>query len=269
MQNATDPSGMPEDVLFFDYRFEFEDGSKKGVRIHLDPDTLRYLPERALKGDDWTRLDFHQCETCPLDPRKTPDCPIALSIEDLVAVFRDKFSYEAAKVAVHSNDRTYLKETTLQKGLSSILGILMVSSGCPIMAKLRPMVRLHLPFSSVMETTLKTTGTYLLGQFLLKQKGRPADFSLEGLREIYRNVGMVNRGMARRIQEFSGKDASINALIILDIFALNIPLSLEAHILEIEPFFSPYFEDAAGGEGRGMSRDTASRPGHHVFSDDL
>ena len=40
----------------------------------------------------------------------------------------------------------------------------------------------------------------------------------------------------------AGKDASVNALVILDIFALDIPLSIDDQIGELEPFFSPYFE---------------------------
>ena len=53
---------------------------------------------------------------------------------------------------------------------------------------------------------------------------------------------MVNNGMAKRIGSMAGKDASVNALIILDIFAQDIPLTIEDQIAEIEPFFSPFFE---------------------------
>jgi hypothetical protein len=129
----------------------------------------------------------------------------------------------------------------MQKGLSSILGILMVTSGCPIMDKLRPMVRFHLPFPSVLETTFRTTSTYLLGQFFLYKRGKEADFSFDGLVEIYRNVNIVNKGMSKRIRSMAGKDASVNALIILDIFAIGIPLRIEDQVAELEPFFRPYF----------------------------
>jgi hypothetical protein len=105
------------------------------------------------------------------------------------------------------------------------------------------MVRLHLPFSSILETTFRTTSTYLLGQFFLKKRGKISDFTFEGLLEIYKNVNMVNRSMAERIRSAAGKDASVNALIILDMFALDIPLSIEEQIEEIEPFFRPYFEE--------------------------
>ncbi|MBW1705741.1 MAG: hypothetical protein JRJ86_11330 [Deltaproteobacteria bacterium] len=232
-----------DDAVFFDYLFKFEDGTEKEIRIHLDPVTLKYLPKQPLTGDEWTRLENNQCESCPIDPKTHPHCPLALAIEDLVSVFKEKFSYESAEITVYTNERTYFKDTTMQKGLSSIMGILMVSSGCPVMAKLRPMVRLHLPFSSILETTFRTTSTYLLGQFFLKKKGKISDFTFEGLLEIYKNVNMVNRSMAERIRSAAGKDASVNALIILDMFALDIPLSIEEQIEDIEPFFRPYFEE--------------------------
>jgi len=231
---------IPEDALFFEYQFKFEDGTEQDIRIHLDPVTLEYIPERTLAGDEWTRLDHHQCNACPFEAGARADCPLALCIEDLVKVFQEKFSYERAEITVETNERTYFKKTTMQKGLSSILGILMVSSGCPVMAKLRPMVRFHLPFCSVLETTFRTTSTYLLGQFFLMQKGKAPDFTFQGLVDIYRDVNMVNKGMGDRIRSMAGKDASINALIVLDMFALDIPLSIEEHIKDLEPYFSPY-----------------------------
>jgi len=241
-ESGTSKGPIPDDAIYFDYKFRFEDGKEEDIKIHLDPLTLEYLPQKPLTGDEWTRLEHHQCESCPLDAVRTPHCPLALAIEDQVALFREKFSYESAKSTVHTNERTYSKDTTMQKGLSSILGILMVSSGCPVMAKLRPMVRFHLPFSTVLETTFRTTSTYLLGQFFLQKKGEAPDFTFDGLTEIYKNINMVNRAMGKRITSMAGKDASINALIILDIFALDIPLSIEDQVKELEPFFGAYFE---------------------------
>jgi hypothetical protein len=231
-----------DDVLFFDYHFQFEDGEEHDIPIHLDPETLLYLPQESFAGDEWTRLELHQCENCPLSAEHDPNCAVALCIEGLVKEFSDKFSYETAEITVATNERTYSKKTTMQKGVSSIMGILMVSSGCPVMAKLRPMVRFHLPFSTVLETTFRTTSTYLLGQFFLEKGGKAGDFTFEGLIEIYKNVNMVNKGMAKRIQSMAGKDASVNALIVLDIFAMDVPLSIEDQVEELEPFFSSYFD---------------------------
>jgi hypothetical protein len=230
-----------EDMLYFEYLFKFEDGEKHDITIYLHPETLQYMPQQDISGDEWTRLEHHQCESCPLDPAESPHCPIALSIEDLVREFSDKFSYEEADMKVHTKDRSYFRHTTMQKTVSSLMGILMVSSGCPIMDKLRPMVRFHLPWATVIETTFRTTSTYLLGQFLLQAADMEFDYSFSGLVEIYKGVNTVNKGIAKRIGSMAGKDASINALIILDIFAVDIPLSIEEQIEELRPFFKSYF----------------------------
>ncbi len=229
--------------LVFEYSFTFEDGSGKHIPIFLEPDSLRYIPQREVAPDSWTRLDFHQCRNCSFDAESVPHCPIALSIKELVSGFRERVSYEKAEVRVVTRERTYYENTTMQRGLSSILGILMVTSGCPVMDKLRPMVRFHLPFPSVMETTYRTTSAYLLGQFFLMKRGRTADFTFGGLAEIYRNVKLVNKAMASRIRALTLKDASVNALILLDLFAVDVPMSIEDQIADLEPFFHTYFDD--------------------------
>ncbi len=228
--------------LFFYYLFQFEDGKKQRFAIFLDPLSLQYLPQRSLEGDEWTRLDHEQRENCPLIPEKVYHCPVALSIKDLVNEFKDKVSYHEAKITVQTAERAYFKKTALQKGISSTMGILMVSSGCPIMDKLRPMVRFHLPFSTSIETTFRTTGIYLLGQFLLQQNGKSYDYTMEKLVEIIENVNLVNRGMARRIQTLESQDASVNALIILDTRATDVSMSIEDQIDELRPYFVSYFE---------------------------
>ena len=236
-KNSSRENFPPENAIIFHYSFRFEDGSEKDIKIHLDPETLRYLPETPPTGDEWTRLEHHRCENCPGSAESDPHCHVALCIEDLVRGFSEKLSYETAEVTVRTHERTYSKETTLQKGLSSVIGILMVSSGCPVMARLRPMVRFHLPFSTVLETTFRTTSTYLLGQFFLQERGKGGDFALRGLVDIYKSVNMVNKAMARRINSLAAQDASVNALTILDIFAIDIPDCIEENIEDLESFF--------------------------------
>ncbi|MBL7173892.1 MAG: hypothetical protein ABIE47_03220 [Pseudomonadota bacterium] len=240
--NGPDKKTHHNEELLFNYVFRFEDGEEHSFTINLDPESLLSVPQEPCKGHDWTKLGHNQCENCPLDAQHDPHCPAALSIAGLIQEFVDKFSYETAEITVHTKERNYFKVTTMQKAIASLMGILMPSSGCPVMANLRPMVRFHLPFANILETTFRTTSTYLLGQFFLMKNAETPDFSFEGLVEIYKNVNMVNRAMAKRIRSVAGKDASANALIILDIFALDVPLSIEDQIEGLRPFFSPYFE---------------------------
>ena len=105
------------------------------------------------------------------------------------------------------------------------------------MARLRPMVRFHLPFASILETTFRTTSTYLFGQFFRKDTAGPPDFSFEGLPETYKDVNRVNQTIAKRIRSIAAGDATENALIILDILALDVALSIEDKIQELSPLF--------------------------------
>ena len=76
---------------------------------------------------------------------------------DIIHSFKDSISYEEVEVFITTKARTYMKRTTLQKGLSSLLGIYMVTSGCPTMEKLKPMVRYHLPFATEEETKYRVS----------------------------------------------------------------------------------------------------------------
>ena len=95
---------------------------------------------------------------------------------------------------------------------------------------------------SALETAFRTTGTYLLGQFFRQKRGKEPDFFLQGLVDIYGNIRTVNRAMANRISSAFPEDAGINALVILDFFAVGIPLTVEAEIKELESIFRSYFE---------------------------
>jgi len=237
---SVDPPAGAKKPLYFDYYFQFEDGTTHRVDLRLDWSSLTYLPQNKPEGSAWTRLDSYQCENCPLDPRVTTDCPVALNLKGLLDRFQSKISHEVVEVRVNTSERDYFKKTTLQKALSSIMGVLMVSSGCPILDKLRPMVRFHLPFATALETAFRTTGTYLLGQFFLQKKGKAPDYSLQGLVDIYRNIRTVNKAMADRINSVATEDAGINALVILDFFAVGIPLTVDAEIKGLESIFRPH-----------------------------
>jgi hypothetical protein len=143
-------------------------------------------------------------------------------------------------VTVEAPERTYFKETTLQKGLSSIIGIYMVTSNCPVMDKLRPMVRFHLPFATPTETMFRTVSTYLTGQFVAMREGKKPDWELQKLVEMYKAVSAVNKGMSRRISNASIKDANVNAVIILHSFGDAVPYFIENGLAEIKHMFEIY-----------------------------
>jgi len=165
---------------------------------------------------------------------------VAVDLSELVESFKDSISYESTNVRVQTNERIFEKMTTVQKGLSSIVGIYMVTSDCPVMDKLRPMVRFHLPFGSMEETVYRAVSMYLTAQYLLMRQGKTPDWDLTKLVEIYRAVNHVNRGISNRLASASEEDANMNAVVILSAYAEMVPFSIEHRLAELEYIFSEY-----------------------------
>ena len=154
--------------------------------------------------------------------------------------FRDYYSYDTVTVEVNDGQRRYLKETSLQNGLGPLMGIIMASSGCPVMDPLRPLVRFHLPFASMEETEFRIVSMYLIAQYFRNKKGEKPDWTLDGLQEIYNKVGEVNKSFAERLRSATTKDASVNAIIILDCFAKAVPFAVKTTLRDYEKFFESY-----------------------------
>ena len=141
-----------------------------------------------------------------------------------------------------TEDRIYAKNTTIQQGLSPLIGIIMTTSGCPTLEHLKPMVRFHLPFASLDETVFRMVSMYLMVQYYRNQEGLKAEWRLDGLTRVYAEVGIVNRDFANRLRDAARKDANINALVNLDCFATMVPLVADDTLKAIKPYFSAYFK---------------------------
>jgi hypothetical protein len=98
---------------------------------------------------------------------------------------------------------------------------------------LKPMAYFHLSFSSVEETVVRAISLYLLKQYFIWKSGGEPDWNLKKLEQHYQNVRQVNQGILRRIRSLSKKgDADLNALVILDDFALNLDLEISMGLEE-------------------------------------
>ena len=229
---------MNEQAYWFDYRIELEDGQVSCVRIELDPVTLTMIPAAKGAYPPWTQLSYEQCQCCPLSPRTELYCPIAVNISDLVDRFKDILSHKNCMVVCETVDRTYSKKTSAMDALTSVFGIVMATSNCPVMDFLKPMARFHLPFSSVEETTARSTSLFLLGQYFKYKKGEVSGFDFDELEENYARVQLVNEGLLARIQSLGKQDADKNAIITLHSLSqflsleMDFSLSTVAHLFE-------------------------------------
>jgi hypothetical protein len=223
------------------YRFTLKDGTLKGVDITLDGTSLEMIPKHRESYPHWTKLTHSQCSNCPLKAAEHPRCPIAANLVDLIDLFKEHVSYERAVVEVTTPGRKYVKETTLAEGISSLIGIYMVTSGCPILDKLKPMVRTHLPFSTWEETFYRMVSSYLLAQYFLYKDGKTPDWTMKNINSVSGDISLVNQAFCERLQATSLRDAALNAIVQLDCFAnLTSAFVRENKIDEFKPIFSAY-----------------------------
>lgn len=227
-----------DNIIRFVYSYRFSDQSTKTFDIRLDAANLRLITGRPEDLPLWAFLSFNKCEICPITENDRVYCPIAANLAGIVEEFKNFVSHERVSVTVACEERFYAKETTVQGGLSPLLGIIMTTSGCPIMEQLKPMVRFHLPFASLDETIFRAVVMYLLAQYFRHQDGKEATWSLDGLAAVYAEVGKVNRDFANRMRAAARKDANVNALVNLDVFASMMTLAAEDTLARLKPYYA-------------------------------
>jgi len=229
------------DIINIQYVFKLDKQRSEIIDLQLDPLTLDLLNSPGEDLPFWTQLDFHQCPHCPLDSLKHPICPVAASLVDIVERFENVMSYDAIGLEVTTSARHVFQQTTAQRGISSLLGILFPSSGCPHTAFFKPMVRFHLPLANEEETLFRVSSMFLLVQYYLREKKTAGKLNFEGLKQIYENMNLLNMNVADRLRNASCTESSVNAIVLLDAFAHTMPFLIEEQLKEIRHLFIPYF----------------------------
>jgi len=210
---------------------------KEGRVFQFQVDLARKIQPRAASSHSgWTQLEFNKCSNCPLNREQHSHCPAAVDVEQIVATFRDVISYEEVTVEVRTPMRTYSQATDMQTTLRSLLGLVMATSGCPILSRLKGLAQLHLPFASLQETLFRTTGAYLLRQYFALKEGAAPDLELKGLGQLYGDLQTVNRCFKKRVDAASEQDANMNAIGSLVFVAMGVSYSLEDQLAEIRQF---------------------------------
>jgi hypothetical protein len=165
---------------------------------------------------------------------------VAVKLAPVVETFRNARSTQQVRMTVRTPERTYQKDTTVEDGLRSMLGIYMVTSNCPVMDELRPNVRFHLPFASGQETVYRAIAMYLVSQYFRSQRGEQPDWELRNLRTIYELVSCVNQGISRRLLAACQDDANLNAVVILSTFGESLRSFLAEWLDKLERLLFPF-----------------------------
>lgn len=228
--------------LVYTYRFIFNDGREKEFVVNIDAGTMSVIRAHSEDHPEWARLSNFRCPHCPM--KNLPDedfCPVAVSLQEIIRFFSDSVSFEKVYLVIETGERKYSKNTSLQDGVSAIIGVLMVTSGCPVMGKLKPMARFHIPFATLDETEYRVLSMYLLAQYFRWKKGLTPDWEMEDLKRIYDDIKILNQNVVRKIADVEAMDTSINAVVVLNNFADYVTVSLDNEMLdEIEVLFRDY-----------------------------
>ena len=234
MDEPSPHSGKPTVIR---YRFTLASGVEERFELELDPDTLEYRAEVPATPPPWTRLAFEQCSNCPLSSAEHAHCPVALNLVGLVRSFDGVVSHDPVELAVQTEERLVSLPTTAQEGVSSLVGLIMATSACPHTSFFRPMARFHLPLASDLETIYRSTSMYLLGQYFRSLSGQPVDARLDGLKDVYETLRVVNRALAARLRAASESDSTVNAVVMLDVYAILVHDAIEDSLEELRPLF--------------------------------
>lgn len=218
--------------MTIEYRISLDDNHEFNYRVELD---RSYDPAQVVEAPRWTRLDHEQCSNCPLNNVLHTYCPAAVDLHRVIEDFRGLPAFKKARVRVATAEREYYKEVSLEAALRSLLGVLMATSACPMLCRLKPMAQQHLPFASNQEFVLRVVPLYLMRQYFNFREGRHADWELKGLVRLFQQLQLVNQAFWQRIHDTCVSDSNLKAFLTFFSLSSSISYSLETQLQKIRP----------------------------------
>ena len=113
------------------YRFDLPDGSQKSLEFTFDATDFRLANAPPEAPPFWAELEFNQCANCPLSAAEHPHCPAALQMASAIEPLKALVSFDTLGVTVTQAERVIYAQTTAQQAMSSVLGLIMATAGCP------------------------------------------------------------------------------------------------------------------------------------------
>ncbi|BAN47838.1 DUF6901 family protein [Metapseudomonas resinovorans] len=218
--------------MAIEYRISLNDLHEFSYRIELDRE---YDPEGASVAPKWTRLEHQQCSNCPLSREAYSHCPAAVDLHRVIEDFQGLPAFKKVQVWVRTPEREYTKQVGLEEGLRALLGVIMATSACPVLGKLKPMAQQHLPFASNQEFILRAVSLYLARQYFNFREGRHADWELKGLVRLFQQLQLVNQAFWQRIHDTCEGDSNLKAFLTFFSMASSMTYSLETQLQKVRP----------------------------------
>ena len=231
------------DTVNIEYRIKLSEDKVEIFKFQLDGKSFDLITEEVPDPPQWTELSFRQCLHCPLSVEEHSRCPMALRLYDIVERFHKTHSIDEVELEVITEERRVIQTLAIQKAIASILELIVPICGCPKTAYMKPMARFHLPLASEEETVFRVTGMYLLSQYFLSQTSQKSGIEFDGLTKIYEDLHIVNAAIASRLQDISQSDSLKNAITLIDMYSILVPLLLEDQLVEMRDFFDAYLPE--------------------------
>ncbi|MFZ3203895.1 MAG: hypothetical protein WA161_08480 [Pseudomonas sp.] len=218
--------------MAIEYRITLDDNHEFSYRIELN---RVYEPAQAQVAPSWTRLEHQQCSNCPLSSNDFSHCPAAVDLHQVIEDFQGLPAFKKAMVWVRTPEREYTKQVGLEEGLRALLGVIMATSACPVLGKLKPMAQNHLPFANNQEFILRAVSLYLARQYFNFREGRLADWELKGLVRMFQQLQLVNQAFWQRIHDTCEGDSNLKAFLTFFSMSSSMTYSLETQLQKIRP----------------------------------
>lgn len=218
--------------MAIEYRITLDDNHQFSYRIELNRE---YDSAQAQQAPAWTRLGHQQCSNCPLSREQFSHCPAAVDLHRVIEDFHGLPAFKKASVWVRTPEREYAKQVGLEEGLRALLGVIMATSACPVLARLKPMAHNHLPFASNQEFILRAVSLYLARQYFNMREGRWADWELKGLVRLFQQLQLVNQAFWQRIYDTCEGDSNLKAFLSFFSMSSSMTVSLETQLQKIRP----------------------------------
>ena len=216
-------SGLNKKIIYY---FRLESGVGHRFDVEFD---------RPPAGGDlpaWTLLEADKCPNCPLADAPGARCPAASDLVPLVEKFSALSSIDRIDLHVVTPEYEARKRTDTQTALSALMGLILATSACPILGRMRPLAHLHMPFATPTEMVYRIVSMHLLGCFL---RGEPV--GLDGLNEFFSEIEQLNHAFFGRLNQAVQRDAGLNALLTLHSRSMLASLSIESEMENIRAWY--------------------------------
>lgn len=212
------------------YRFDIEN---QPLEYEVDVDRQFNFREKREEAPEWTRLKYRQCPNCPLTVKDCEHCPAAVDLAAVVTDFQGLPAIHQAGVSVVTPEREYYKQTSLEEGLRSLMGLIMASSACPILHQLKPNARNHLPFATQDDFIIRSTALYLLRQYFNYREGKRPDWELQGLISMNEELQTLNQALWERVRDACAGDSNLKAMLSFLEMSSTVSYSLESQLQKV------------------------------------